>query len=413
MTSKYLILAVILAIAACGGESPGPVAEDGHADGEADHEEARGPHGGRLLADGDFAVEMTIFEDGVPPEFRAYVYRDGKPVDPSTVTLEVDLVRLGDRVERVTFAPDSDFLRSRVEVKEPHSFTVRIRARHDGDDSNWSYDSLEGRTRIEAASAAASGIAVEAAGPARIRESLTLHGTVVPDPQRVFRLHARFPGVVKSVRRQVGDRVSAGEVLAVIESNESLQRYDVVAPAAGVIVSRDVNPGVAVADAPILTLVDLWSVWVELASFQHDLGRIRAGQPVLVRDIDGHVSKEGRVESVAVVGSPASQSMTVRVVLPNADGHWRPGLFVTGEVTVAEAEVPIAVRRIALQTFRDWEVAFERVGEDYEVRPLELGRRDGDWAEVLGGLEPGAFYVTENSYLIKADIEKSGASHDH
>jgi len=32
---------------------------------------------------------------------------------------------------------------------------------------------------------------------------------------------------------------------------------------------------------------------------------------------------------------------------------------------------------------------------------------------VLGGLEPGTTFVTENSYLIKADIEKSGASHDH
>jgi cobalt-zinc-cadmium efflux system membrane fusion protein len=44
---------------------------------------------------------------------------------------------------------------------------------------------------------------------------------------------------------------------------------------------------------------------------------------------------------------------------------------------------------------------------------LELGREAGDWIEVLGGLKLGTEYVTENSYIIKADIEKSGASHDH
>ena len=33
--------------------------------------------------------------------------------------------------------------------------------------------------------------------------------------------------------------------------------------------------------------------------------------------------------------------------------------------------------------------------------------------EVLNGIQPGELYVTENSFLLKADIGKSGASHDH
>jgi cobalt-zinc-cadmium efflux system membrane fusion protein len=44
---------------------------------------------------------------------------------------------------------------------------------------------------------------------------------------------------------------------------------------------------------------------------------------------------------------------------------------------------------------------------------LELGRVAGEWVEVLDGLKVGAEYVSENSYIIKADIEKSGAVHDH
>jgi membrane fusion protein, heavy metal efflux system len=80
---------------------------------------------------------------------------------------------------------------------------------------------------------------------------------------------------------------------------------------------------------------------------------------------------------------------------------------------VAQREAPLAVKTSALQPFRDFTVVFEQIGDTYEVRMLELGERHGEWAEVLGGLEPGARYVVENSYLLKADVEKSGASHDH
>lgn len=282
-----------------------------------------------------------------------------------------------------------------------------------GETGDHAEEAEAGTATIRADVAERSGIATAVAGPARIRETIVLHGTIVPDPRRVFRLHARYPGIVREVRRNVGERVRAGETVAVVESDESLQRYDIKAPAAGVVVTRDANPGVGTGDAPLLTIVDLSTVWVELASFQHDMRRIRAGQAVVIADVDGHVSADGRVDNVAAVGSAASQSMTVRVVLPNPDGHWRPGLFVTGEVVVAEESVPLAVRVDALQSRDGRETVFERSGDTYTARPLELGRRDREWAEVRGGLAPGTTYVSANSYLVKAEIEKPGAAHAH
>jgi len=268
-------------------------------------------------------------------------------------------------------------------------------------------------TEIHDEIAAQSGIETGVVGPARIRETISLHGTIVPDPRRVFRLHARYPGIVRDVRGQIGSRVRKGELLAVVESDESLQRYNIVSPSDGVIVTRDANVGVHTGNDPLVTVVDLSTVWVELASFQHDLGKIKSGQPVLVEDVDGHLNADGRVDNVAAVGSAASQSMTVRVVLPNPDGHWRPGLFVTGEVVFREEEVPLAVRVAALQDMGGKTAIFEKVGERYVARPVTIGRRDRDFAEVMSGIGAGALYVTVNSFLVKADIEKSGASHDH
>ncbi len=93
-------MTLLILIAAC-GSSESPTAA-GAAKEEAGHGEAgeasmtKGPHGGRLLQDGTFAVEITIFERGVPPEFRVYPTQDGKPVAPGAVTLNIELRRLGD-----------------------------------------------------------------------------------------------------------------------------------------------------------------------------------------------------------------------------------------------------------------------------------------------------------------------------
>jgi cobalt-zinc-cadmium efflux system membrane fusion protein len=102
-----------------------------------------------------------------------------------------------------------------------------------------------------------------------------------------------------------------------------------------------------------------------------------------------------------------------RVVLDNSDGVFVPGANLTGEIQVAEHQVPLAVKRTGLQSFRDFTVVYALFKDEYEVRMLDLGRQDGEWIEVRGGLEAGTRYVTLNSYLVKADIEKSGASHDH
>ena len=171
--------------------------------------------------------------------------------------------------------------------------------------------------------------------------------------------------------------------------------------------------GEATGDEPLFVVGDLSKVWAELDVFGRDLNKVKPGQPVRIVSLDEEGAAEGVVSVLSPLTSHSSQSVRARVVLENAGGSWRPGQFVHGVVTVAETSVPLAVRNSALQRFRDFTVVFAQVGDTYEVRMLELGKSDGVWTEVLGGLEPGEQYVTENSFLIKADIEKSGASHDH
>ena len=153
-------------------------------------------------------------------------------------------------------------------------------------------------------------------------------------------------------------------------------------------------------------------MWVQLDVFGRDLGAIASGQQVSISSLDGS-DFTGVIDWVSPLVAHGSQSVRARIPLENPDGALRAGQFVRARVTVAETEVPLAVRRSALQTFRDFDVAFAKVGDTYEVRMLQLGLKDENYIEVLDGLSPDEIYVTGNSYLVKADIEKSGASHDH
>jgi len=404
--SKLPALLIGLALAACDA-TPSTTAERAP---EAEPE--RGPNGGRLLADGDFALELAIFEAGVPPEFHAWPSADGDAIAPRDVDLTVELARLGGAVDRIDFLPQGDYLRGTATVHEPHSFDVTVIARHAGREHRFEYASYEGRTTIAADVARDAGVGTAVAGPGAISDELVLYGAIAPDATRVRAVHARFAGVIRSVSRNVGDTVRSGDALATIESNESLQTYTVAAPIGGTVTVRHAAPGEQTDAEPLFEIADFSSVWVELDVFSRDRSRLRTGLPVLVT-ADDETSASASIDYLAPVGDRASQRVTARVSLDNADALWTPGRFVEGRVTIGTTPVALAVPLSALQRFRDFDVVFAQVGDVYEVRMLTLGRRDARSVEVLDGLAAGTVYVTDNSYLIKADIEKAGASHDH
>ncbi|MFT7307044.1 MAG: cobalt-zinc-cadmium efflux system membrane fusion protein [Candidatus Azotimanducaceae bacterium] len=406
-----LVAALLVVLAGCDGATSDANGQTTSAE-PIEVGPAKGPHGGRLLIDGDFALELAIFETGVPPEFRVWVTKEALRVRPDDVDLKLTLTRLGNQKDEIGFVAQDDFLRGDMVVYEPHSFGVTIEARHLGTTHRWQYDNFEGRTRIESAVAAAFGLETEVAGPATLVEAFKVYGRVVPNAEKMRSLRARFDGVVQSVEVSVGDTVRRGQKLAEVEVNESFKTVSLDSPIAGVVTARTVNPGEQTNGRELFTITDTSNVWADLAVFPSQLDRVKAGFPVVVRLAAGNLQREGVIARLNNKAE-ANQSVLARVVLDNSDGALVPGMYLTAEIQVAEFMVPLAVKRTGLQSFRDFTVVYALIGEEYEVRMLDLGRQDAQWVEILGGLETSTRYVTTNSYLVKADIEKSGASHDH
>lgn len=390
--------------------TPAEEAEEGRA---AEEEFERGPHNGRLLRKDDFAVEITIFEEGVPPQFRVYAYEDGKPLNPSGVQLSIALSRLGGEVNLFTFTPQKDFLAGNGVVEEPHSFDVKAQAVRDGKTYQWAYESYEGRTKISGEAAEAAGVKTGQAASAIIRETIRLTGRTTLNQNTTAQVRARFPGIVRAVMKGPGETVNSGDVLATVESNESLQVYAVKSPAKGVILVRNTNAGDVAGETPMFTITDTSDLWAEFHVFPRDIDRIKTGQKVLIASFEGGHTGEAPITTLLPVAEASSQTVVARVTLPNPDGVWRAGMTVRGDVVIAERQVPVAVKTVAIQRMGSNTVIFVQEGEQYEARPVTIGASDGEWTEVLEGVQAGTRYVSEKSFQIKADIGKSGASHDH
>ncbi len=419
MKPFQMISAMLLALllAACGDKNEssdehGSEAAGGHEDAE---QPSKGAHGGRLLEQDGYAVELAIAEDGTPPKYQAWLYRGKKPLPATAGSVEVRLKRLGDRTEnhQLVAQPDGSLMAATV-VGEPHSFDVEVLANVAGKSLRWAYPSYEGRTVIQAKVATDAGIRVASAEPGVIADEHEVQGLLTPVEGRIAKLMARFPGPIRSLRANVGDRVRAGQVLATIESNLSLTNYSVTAPISGVVLARDASIGsVANEGMALYEIADLSQLWVDLHIFGADAQHIRPGVPVTVTRMSDGVTAETMLERVLPGTATASQSTVARATIANLDGLWRPGSAVKARITVERQEAGLVVPLSALQSFRDWTVVFVRVGDTYEIRPVELGKRDGTLVEVLSGINRGDQIVVEQSYLVKADIEKSGASHDH
>ena len=260
----------------------------------------------------------------------------------------------------------------------------------------------------------ASGITLEDAGARTLSLVLELPGEVVPNADRLAHIVPRFPGITKAVKKTLGDAVTEGEVLAIIESNESLSPYEVTSLISGTIIEKHVTLGEFVRDdADIFIVSDLSTVWVNITVYARDLAKVKRGQPVKVVAVGGFPEAVGTIDYVGPVLGEATRAATARLLVKNPTRDWRPGMFVTARIETENVSVPIAVRDGAVQRFRGQDVVFVKEGEAFEPHSVTLGRSDGQWTEILSGLSSGVRYAAQGSFILKSELLKSEAGHEH
>jgi len=448
----------------------------------------KGSRGGKLFTTDGFGIEVTIFEVNTPPQFRLYLYENGKPLSPTEAKVGITLTRLGAPAQLFRFTPESNYLIGDQVIEEPHSFEMVIAAERNGKTIYWNYDQIEGRVKMPDAALRSNGIKIITASPATIKPTITLPVEIIFNHHTIVQVVPRMPGMVTSVSRHVGQQVKKGEILAVIESpmlaelrsqyliaqkrlklvritferekqlweekitakqdylaaqemwgeaeaklnlalvklrslgvqpesshsGQNLARFEILAPISGLVISKAiVLGGTLKEDQNIFTIADVSTVWTAITAYPKDLSIVKVGQKAVIKATAFNVVGEGKITYISTLIGAQTRTATARVELDNKDGRWRPGMFVNAELATEEIQVPVAVSMDAIQAIRNWSVVFGRYGEYFEIRPLELGRSDGKMVEVLKGFSAGEQYATGNSFILKAELGKDSASHDH
>ncbi|MEK6777937.1 MAG: efflux RND transporter periplasmic adaptor subunit [bacterium] len=330
------------------------------------------------------------------------------------------------------------------------------------------------------------GIEVRTAGPGRIKVHVSLPGEVTVNADRLGHVVPRVPGIVREVKKTLGEKVQTGEVMAVLESREladaksaylaakeredlalanfrrekelwtkkitseqeyleakqklaevrielrsaeqklhalgfsesfvkklpsqpdvDFTYYEIRAPFDGTVIEKHITIGeVLHEETEAFVIADLDTVWVNLSIYQKDLPFVQIGQKAIISAGQGLPDAEGTISYLGPMVGEKTRTAPARVVLPNEDGRWKPGLFVNAQVVVSEMEAAVAVPKTALQTMEDQSSIFVRTEEGFEPRAVSVGRSNDVNIEILSGLEKGDRYVSKGAFTLKAEIGK-------
>lgn len=358
---------------------------------------------------------------------------------------------------------------------------------HGGDEHGDEHGHEEGAVHLTPAQIDAAGIRVAPVTAGTIGKSVNVPGRIVPDENRMAQVTPKITGTVTSVKKNLGDTVQKGDVLAEIESREmadaaaeyqaavkseeltrsmlsrektlwerkitaeqeylnarnahqeaaiktdlarqklralgyddaalkrGLSRFHILAaPVSGRIIDRNITPG-AFADTgkAAFTVADLSVVWVDIALPPGDIAAVREGQPA--RIVNGTVDIDGKVIFISPAINPDTGAAKAIIEIPNTDGSWRPGLFVTAAIATGNAESAnaLTVPRDAIQTIEGKPSVFVRTDEGFMTRPVTTGRSDGTRIEIISGVAPGETIAVTGTFTIKAELGKSEAEHVH
>ena len=262
------------------------------------------------------------------------------------------------------------------------------------------------------------GIRVATAKQGSIHEELRLPGEIRLNQDTAAHVSPRFEGIVTEIHKRLGEEVREGDLLANLESNETLQAFELRAPIHGTVIDYHVTFGESLEVGEYAYVIaDTSTVWADLNVYQRDLPKVRKGQSVRVSAGHEFPSVRGKVSYIGPTVDETSRTGLARIVLDNPEGAYRPGLFIVGNVLLEEETFAVVVPLSALHSVNGKTVVYVEAheGDGFEAREVVVGHRDSQFAEIRRGLDEGESYVSEGGFFLKAESQKEdfGDGHNH
>jgi multidrug efflux pump subunit AcrA (membrane-fusion protein) len=243
-----------------------------------------------------------------------------------------------------------------------------------------------------------------------VENSVILNGDVLSSSQvSIFPLMA---GTLTELRIRIGDRVRAGQVVAVVDPSlpgDPFFPHPVASTVSGVVVSVPVNTGDTLQTNSVICVIG------NLADLQVETFVPERYSVSVYKGLSAQVSFEAMpgeffpaaIDELSPVLDPASR--TLRILLrftPGRDGRVDPrifaGMFATVSlITNSKVDVPVIPRTALIQTYGTWIVFVVPSGSDIaQRREVTLGLESETMIEITGGLEEGEQVVSEGQNFL-------------
>lgn len=216
-------------------------------------------------------------------------------------------------------------------------------------------------------------------------------------------------------------------IAELLSTGEIAPRYTIRAAINGQVVQREVTLGELVNPdrESLMVLADTSTLWVLADVPEARLPSTAPGAQAWVVVGSGVESKyAGTVAFVAPLVDPTTRTAQVRVEIPSAAlgrGALRPGMFAQVEIVAADASgaepaPQVVVPQEAVQTVEGGPAVFVPVAgqaNTFQRRSLTVGPTVGGLVPVLAGLVEGEKFVEAGSFILKAELGKGSAAHEH
>lgn len=211
------------------------------------------------------------------------------------------------------------------------------------------------------------------------------------------------------------------------KTGEVVPRYAIRAAINGVVVQREVTMGELVSPDReyLMVLADATKLWVLADVPEAKLLQIQPGAKAWVGvglAGDGSGQRfEGTVAFLSPFVDPTTRTAQVRIEVPGTELGLRPGMFAQAEIVAAGAgeaspAAVVAVPEDSIQTVEGGPAIFVPVrGEPgtYQKRAVTIGAAVGGRVPVYSGLVEGEEFVSAGTFILKAELGKGAAAHEH
>jgi cobalt-zinc-cadmium efflux system membrane fusion protein len=198
---------------------------------------------------------------------------------------------------------------------------------------------------------------------------------------------------------------------------EAMQKQYLRAPIGGRIAERRADLGALVGreglESELFIIVNLDRVWVDLAVPPADLAKVRGNITIALSEATTGATAKAQIVFVSPLLDANTRSAKVVAAFDNPGHTWRPGIYVTAEIPVGGVPARVLVPKTAVQTIQGKPAVFVRTSEGFLARPVQIGREDDDRVEILTGLDVSETIAASNTFILKAELGKAEAQHEH